>query len=208
MKIDAQGIYTVKRRTLSSSFDVYKGSTLSGAREQGHSPVMHVDISSISSEMLVRELPSMKSIVTARRRRWTGKGNYDVTVGKFGYKYNTLLSSFKGGKTTSLERLSIWSQKRSFKLLSGTSCLASRKSYAHSASFVVTNQRTGNTLATFENCTWAMSKHGVLRLHAPELNEDDIAVLFMAIIIMVRLERDRRAAAASGGGGGGGGGGC
>ncbi|TIB95445.1 hypothetical protein E3Q17_04290 [Wallemia mellicola] len=192
MKIDSQGIYTFKRKTLSSSFDVYKGSTLSGAREQGNRPVMNVDISSISSEMLVRELPSMKSIVTARRRRWTGKGYYDVTV---------------GGRTTSLERSSVWSQKRSFKLLNGTSCLANRKSFAHSASFVITNQRTGNTLATFENCSWAMSKHGVLRLHAPELDDDNIAVLFMAIIIMVRLERDRRQAAASGGGGGGGGGG-
>ncbi|TIC24247.1 hypothetical protein E3Q11_03709 [Wallemia mellicola] len=192
MKIDSQGIYTFKRKTLSSSFDVYKGSTLSGAREQGNRPVMNVDISSISSEMLVRELPSMKSIVTARRRRWTGKGYYDVTV---------------GGRTTSLERSSVWSQKRSFKLLNGTSCLANRKSFAHSASFVITNQRTGNTLATFENCSWTMSKHGVLRLHAPELDDDNIAVLFMAIIIMVRLERDRRQAAASGGGGGGGGGG-
>lgn len=102
MKIDSQGIYTFKRKTFSSSFDVYKGSTLSGAREQGNRPVMNVDISSISSEMLVRELPSMKSIVTARRRRWTGNGNYDVTVGKFAYKYYTLLSLFKVGEPQAL----------------------------------------------------------------------------------------------------------
>ncbi|TIB94337.1 hypothetical protein E3Q17_04449 [Wallemia mellicola] len=185
MKIDAQGIYTFKRKTFSSSFEVYKGSTLSGAREQGHSPVMYIDISSRSSDMLLRELPSMKSIVTAGRHRWTGKGKYDVTV---------------GGKTTSLERSTTWCRKRSFTLLNGTSCLASRKSFPQSASFVVTNQRTGNTLATFENCNWAMSKHGVLRLHAPELDEDDIAVLFMAIIIMVRLENDKRKVVASAGG--------
>lgn len=105
-------------------------------------------------------------------------------------------------------RGSLWSSKRFFTLPSGLKCVAKKRSMT--SSFVVTELQSNTTLATYENTSFSYRKAGVLRLYALGHSQDDLIGLFMAIVVMIRIEQDRRSGAAAGaaGGGGGGGGGC
>ncbi|TIB86695.1 hypothetical protein E3Q09_01256 [Wallemia mellicola] len=56
------------------------------------------------------------------------------------------------------------------------------------ASFEITIQ-SGDALATFEKSHSGIRKQGVLRMSAPGYTDDDLAMIFMTIVVLVRVDR-------------------
>ncbi|TIB73776.1 hypothetical protein E3Q24_00937 [Wallemia mellicola] len=58
------------------------------------------------------------------------------------------------------------------------------------ASFEITIQ-SGDALATFEKSHSGIRKQGVLRMSAPGYTDDDLAMIFMTIVVLVRVDRKK-----------------
>ncbi|TIB72345.1 hypothetical protein E3Q22_03567 [Wallemia mellicola] len=172
--ISAQEIYTFKKKMLCSSYEVYKGSSLKMARSRSEKPLMEVNLSSLSKKnMAVFEQSQKTPAVYARRQRFTGKSRYEMATGE---------------KTAQLERENFGSKNRVFSLPDGTRC----KAIQRGRSFVVSDTKTGETLATFGKSVWSLRKHGVLRMCAIERDNTSATFIFMAVVILIRSDKRRK----------------
>ncbi|TIB95979.1 hypothetical protein E3Q17_04066, partial [Wallemia mellicola] len=107
------------------------------ARSRSEKPLLEVNLSSVSKKnMAVFEQSKKTPAVYARRQRFTGRSRYDIA-------------------TVQLERENFGSKNRIFSLPDGTRCMAVQRG----RSFVVSDTKTGETLATFGKSVWSLRKH-------------------------------------------------
>ncbi|TIB09625.1 hypothetical protein E3P89_03140 [Wallemia ichthyophaga] len=144
-------------------------------------------------KIVLRTEPQQQVIATSMTKKlsWT---NYDIFIGERAIAVDS--HSFWSA---------MWSSKRFFTLPSGLKCVAKRRSKTM-MSFVVTELLNNTIIATYEPTSYSYRKAGALRLFAVGHDQLDLTAIFMAIVIMIRIDKDTQAGIASGAVAGGGGG--
>ncbi|EOQ98840.1 hypothetical protein J056_002793 [Wallemia ichthyophaga EXF-994] len=188
--LEEQGIYAFRNKG-SSSFQIFPGSSLTAAMDSP--PIFFVKMSIWSSKIVLRTEPQQQVIATSMTKKlsWT---NYDIFIGERAIAVDS--HSFWSA---------MWSSKRFFTLPSGLKCVAKRRSKTM-MSFVVTELLNNTIIATYEPTSYSYRKAGALRLFAVGHDQLDLTAIFMAIVIMIRIDKDTQAGIASGAVAGGGGG--
>ncbi|TIA96858.1 hypothetical protein E3P96_03519 [Wallemia ichthyophaga] len=188
--LEEQGIYAFRNKG-SSSFQIFPGSSLTAAMDSP--PIFFVKMSIWSSKIVLRTEPQQQVIATSMTKKlsWT---NYDIFIGERAIAVDS--HSFWSV---------MWSSKRFFTLPSGLKCVAKRRSKT-TMSFVVTELINNTIIATYEPTSYSYRKAGALRLFAVGHDQLDLTAIFMAIVIMIRIDKDTQAGIASGTVAGGGGG--
>ncbi|TIC18865.1 hypothetical protein E3Q08_02223 [Wallemia mellicola] len=163
--INAQGLYTLTFKTSTASYEIYQGASLRAAKSRNDSPTFYVDISPRMTSMAVYKSYSMKQLAFARYR-----ASFEITI---------------HGKTSNLSSYNHWSKDRLFILSDGTCC---ETRWINNV-LTISDIESGDALATFEKSHSGIRKQGVLRMSAPGYTDDDLAMIFMTIVVLVRVDR-------------------
>ncbi|TIA91930.1 hypothetical protein E3P99_00793 [Wallemia hederae] len=154
----------VFQKSSEDNFKIYSGSSLSKGKKAD--PEMNVVFDGNKVDLFNAD---KKCIATARRSEKSKRVYYSVTL----IKRNCPVI--------------VVDRKSSFTLMDGTHC----RPQLDDKSYSVVDTRNGLALATFERNTRSFTKFGVLRLFASHLSTDNLTFLFMNVIILIKLQRDR-----------------
>ncbi|EIM22168.1 hypothetical protein WALSEDRAFT_63907 [Wallemia mellicola CBS 633.66] len=153
----------VFQRSGEDNFKIYNGTSLSKIKKHDE-PVMNVIFQGNKVDLYNDE---KKCIATARHAE--KKKAY----------YTTLI--IKDCPVIIVDR------KSSFTLVDGTPC----RPVIDNKTITIIDDRSKLALASFELNTRSFTKHGVLRLFAPHLSNESLSFMFISIIVLLKLQRDR-----------------